>query len=334
MKKNWTHKELDQRIDEILKRYKFPLEITVCFKNAELGTLKIDFEYKKEKISLDRKIERPDYLQGSLFDLKGLSSFFKENIESELKLREKYTDDWTKSSALLEILAMSCPWKLKKIFKKDNLRFRTNLGRTIYAKEGGLFELIKNEGPRILCNPDAYEMLTKLISDKEKAGLKINRLRDSLLEYAYNKPIENIPAFPMGRPEADIAQQVGEKGIDNSYTLLRYLFRDIKVHFKSQQISDINEIFLKKGREIIKLLSEVAKKEFPTHNMTKIWDVFLLHNPFYFILQFINKDKDLKQKFLKFDWEPNELAKKILAKLLDISVSKLVKCLYSPKDKA
>ena len=54
----------------------------------------------------------------------------------------------------------------------------------------------------------------------------------------------------------------------------------------------------------------------------------LIRDPFYPISVCLEENENLGAEFLRFEWEPNRFAKKILARILDVSVSKIEKILY------
>jgi hypothetical protein len=53
-----SHKELDREIVDTLKMLEVPVEIPISFCDLNFGTVKINFEYKKEKISCEKRTRK------------------------------------------------------------------------------------------------------------------------------------------------------------------------------------------------------------------------------------------------------------------------------------
>ena len=327
---------LNKQIDAIVNRVDFPYEIPISLGDTKLGTLKISFEACKEETPEKNWDKKVQYLKGLMNDLKLYIDFFKLNLYRNLKLNLKYADLVNQSSALSAIIFIANPRKTIEIFKRYP---STNLGRMIYAYEGGLFKLIRDEGPGILCNPDALNRLEDLISDEELAGVMINSLRDSLLEYAYQKPLENLPSFPMGRQERELVKRIGDDTIRKLYEWLRSLFKFVKFKYfeaRSEKITakNIFALIVAWEKENIDGLFDIAREEQPefynnpkAEAMVKRANLYSLEK----LLFVIRDDKRIYREFLEFSWQPHEFAKKVLAKLLNISVSKLTKIIYKPR---
>lgn len=286
---------------------------------------------KKKKFSIFEI--RKDRLLNIAMDLERMMYFFCRVIRLDLKLNEKYMNDINQSSCLLSLLLLFVPVRGLYVLKQFS---RTDLGEIIFSKEDGLFELIKSEGPMILCNPDAQDKIIEFLTDRDNAISKMNKLKDSLLEYGIGPSFVRKKKLgkselraKIGRPESDVTKKIGKKGIFIAYKMLTYLFMYSKDIAKDQEVMDVNDFFEKEWKYLLNLLKDRAEE----YKLNEFLDSaegypILGLNPFYWMSNYINNDKSLKAEFLEFDWEPNKYAKKLLIKILNVSESKLTKTLY------
>lgn len=330
-----TKKNLDIQLSDIVNRSDCIYEMQFSIENIKLGTLKIRFDFCNDKIPAKDANEIVGDLKWIMNDLNLYICFFMANLESNLKLTKKYRDSVNQSSALATSTLFVNKPKAIEIFKS----FKTTaLGRMVYAYEGGLFNLIRDEGLGILCNPDAFERFEEKMKDENVAGTSINKLRDSLLEYAYKRPAKDLPSFPTGRPERELAQRIGDETINELYGYFKDIFKEIKSKFSEAgggipSADNIFEIAYTWGEEYFENIFNMIEEIRPdiTDQDTTAAIKSAQQHSLNELLNFIRSDKKLKQDFLEFKWQPHEFAKKVLKKLLDISFSKLTKIIYKPR---
>lgn len=325
MEKKCSFKELDQSIQESLKILESQVEIPISFDDLTLGTIKIGFEYKKEDISYKKKERKADLLSSLLFYINGsLPPLLKRIIEIHLGLKERYYEQIEKAVAsegdFISIF-------FDKLYG-SKLPIST-LGVFLYKTENEIFELIKAEGPIILCDIDIQEKILEWLANKDTASVKMNKLKDSLLEYAYKFPIKDR-LLKTGRPEAEFIKKIGKKNIRKSYIWLKRFLNFIKKRKKYHCMTDnIYELIRQAGQNFFQdIKEELRMKKENVEFFERIEWKGLIRDPFYPISVCLEENENLGAEFLRFEWEPNRFAKKILARILDVSVSKIEKILY------
>lgn len=327
MKKKTTHKKTIQSEEIIPDISGFGLEAPICFDDLEIGTLKINFDMKRDKTNtkhISKNILQVIHLADVL---RNYIPFFKKKIEHELKIRFKYSDqiDQVVSRIGHDIFTLLM---LSPLYYTGK-RTMSQLGLFLYERENEIFELIKSEGPIILCHPIVQEKISKWISDKDIASEKMNKLSDSLLEYASEISMKGKHPKKVGRPKKDSVEKIGKPRIRLFYHLLLFLFKKIKKnkeHYKNEKTKEIIE---HEGKDIFISLSKIQNDSEVIEVLKKL-DKFVskYEEKFYPITYYIENDEDLKSEFIRFRWEPNKLAKKIIAKLLNVSVYKIEDILY------
>lgn len=317
------HRELDEAINEIIETFEF--ELPIGFGDFKLGTLKIDFEYEKEKISRKKRHRKVDLLSSLLWYIKeSLPPLLKRIIEIHLGLKERYYEQIEKAVAsegdFISIF-------FDKLYG-SKLPIST-LGVFLYKTENEIFELIKAEGPIILCDIDIQEKILEWLANKDIASVKMNKLKDSLLEYAYKFPIKD-KLLKTGRPEAELIKRIGKKNIREIYIWLKNFLNFIKKRKKYHCMTDnIYELIRQAGENFFQDIKEKLRMEKEDIEFfERIEWKGLIRDPFYPISVCLEENENLEAEFFRFEWEPNRLAKKILARLLDVSVSKIEKILY------
>lgn len=317
------HRELDEAINEIIETFEF--ELPVSFGDFKLGTLKIDFEYEKEKISREKRQRKVDLLSSLSWYIKeSLLPLLKRVIEIRFRLEERYDEQIEK--------AVASEGTFTSIFFNKLYGSKwpiSTLGAFLYKEENEIFELIKAEGPIILCDIDIQEKILEWLANKDIASVKMNKLKDSLLEYTYKSTIKD-KLLKTGRPEAELIKRIGRNNIMSFYPWLKNLLNFIKKRKEYHRTTDnIYELIEQAGEHFFQDIKEKlgTKKEDVELFESIVWKG-LIRNPFYPISVCLEENENLEAEFFRFEWEPNRFAKKILARLLDVSVSKIEKILY------
>jgi len=314
MKKKIIQEEFDYMSDLSFcveeKLRKFPLLIPVVLHNIEIGNIKIDFEYNKErKTPKDEELEY-NFIYTFLMilnELEGIAPLIKKDIELIAKMVTRYEKKERKFLDLISfldgpnIVSYIPPWYF------------------FYMKEEEIFELIKSEGPITLCNSVIQNRINKWLSEKDSAGVKINKLKDSLLEYALESSPKERP-FKLGRPRISLLNTLDPKLIINTYRDISTLLKIAKRNEKNYK-GNIRESIRKAEKEFM-----LSKKRDPKWQSAykrsikdKEFDFFDL------IWSCIENDSRLTKAFESFLWQPNNFAKKVLARLLDVSESTIDK---------
>jgi len=320
-----SHKELDREIEDTFKKLEAPVEIPISFDNLNFGTVKINFEYKKEKISCEKRTRKAGLLSSlSWYLQENLPPLLERIIKVHLRLNEVYDEQIEKAVAsagtftsLFFNKLYGSKWPI------------STLGAFLYKTENEIFELIKAEGPIILCDIDIQEKILEWLANKDIASVKMNKLKDSLLEYTYKSPIKD-KLLKTGRPEAELIKRIGGNNIRKFYIWLKRLLNFIKKRKEYYcTTDDIYNLMKQAGEHFFQYIKEELRTkkgdvEFFESNEWK----GLTEDPFYPISVCLEENENLEAEFFRFEWEPNRFAKKILARLLDVSVSKIEKILY------
>ena len=332
MKKNITHKLIDKSKDKIPSISGFMLETPIYFDDFELGTLKINFDLKKERTSPNQMHKNRMLLIHLADELGNYVPFLRKKLEFELGLRFKYSEqiDQLISRKGHDIFTLIMLMPLYYVGK----RTMSPLGLFLYEKENEIFELIKSEGPIILCHPIVQEKIEEWLSDKDIASVRATKLKDSLLEYAFGESIKDRIS-KIGRSEIESIRKLGKSRIKFFYHSLTDLFQEIKKNKENYKGNSIKEIIEDAGKNIYISFSKrfsysdkITEKQIvgAIKKLDKFFSTF--EEKFYIISAFIENDEDLKRKFYRFRWQPNKIAKEIIGKILDISVDTVESILY------
>jgi hypothetical protein len=198
-----------------------------------------------------------------------------------------------------------------------------------------IFELIKSEGPISFLSSITQEKLNEWVSDKNIAGNNINKLRNSLMEYVYGSSFKDKP-LRVGRPETDILKRFGTKWIEDFYKDLTSILKHAKRLGKSKLSDEISEIIAVGYSNFIKSLRLILQKNPDFKEVQRKIETYEMHPKIFgedvkFLLpisECIEGDEDLRRWFCAYRWEPNKLAKEVIAKLLNVSLSKIESILY------
>lgn len=300
-----------------------PLEIPITHNKTNFGKIIIKFEEndklrKFEEIFL-KSLINDEILQIANYLLKKDMEYI---INAELIPKHPHIN--------LKMIAgfYLSPLKLK--FFRDDL---------FYSDER-VFELIVKEGPIALRNSIVQRKINEWLSNEEIRSEKINKLRDSLLEYSLGNSFKET-LLKLGRPKIDVIRKYGIDWIKEFYQDIRLTLKNVKRESGYLEPKGIDELVDQAFREVNDSKKADLEKKRDSHfeksmmqRLNHAFNLYIYHiemgipNP---IATMIKNDKSLKDEFDKFDWQPNLLATKILAKFLDVSVSKITKILYNRK---
>jgi len=276
--------------------------------------------------------------QESLFEYlqKSQESFFEYLRRQEEEIEERYNNDILRSMGMALCLGL------------DSTRLRSKLGFLITIKEDALFNLIRKEGPIILCNPDVQNKLEAWLSDKNNAQSKMNALTDSLLKYANLD--RKTARFRDGRPKIDPIKKLGASVVRVYHKRITLALKTLKRYAKKQQENIENDkdwdefiiVYLLKLMGSFRKRWEIITKKYDSStklDKMNIDDVNFIRGTRFIVLKIaslliIQTDQDLRSRFLEFNWEPHDFAKELLAKSFNASKSTIHKLLYSKEGKA
>jgi len=288
---------------------KFPYSFPLMIQGMEIGNIKISFD-RNEKIKPLKSVEEIVNLELKaimlMIEFDEIISLFKKDIELVENIINKFR---YKIFELLDLL------KFLDVFEQDALFVYYQF--LFDFKEEEIFDLIKSVGPIGLRNSVVQNIINRWLSDKKTFGVKLNKLKDSLLEYGLGASPKDIP-FKVGRPRKSILTMVNSKSVVNRYRDLAELLRIAKT-YKDKYKGDIRTVIVNAEKELIfsKKGDPEWKERFEKSLKNKNYEFFHL------ISDCIEKDNSLKKLFESFMWEPNGLAKKILSKLFGVSESTL-----------
>ena len=197
------------------------------------------------------------------------------------------------------------------------------LGLVIFMREDAVFDLIKSNGPIVLCHPDVQTILLQWLSDKKNAHKKMSRLSSALVEYSLGSEMINT-RFKPGPADIRILK-TNEHEIRRAYRLFTLILGSFK---KLGLKINIFKTALEEGKKEIGLsLKSYPGKTKAKASLTEL-NYFLF---FSLVLESLEEDATLREQYESFRWQPNKLAKAIMMKALDISESKMDKALYLNK---
>ncbi len=186
--------------------------------------------------------------------------------------------------------------------------------------------MIKLYGPIVLCHPDVQTLLMEWLSDKKNAHKKLGKLSASLLEYSVGPGVLTTRFKP--GPAAIKILRSNANEIKQAHKVLTENLGLLKKGRK--KIVDFKAFVSKEGGEIGALLKKNPGKD-ETRELLQVFSYihFLLK-----IIEVLDADKELREQYETFGWQPNKLAKSIMMKVLNISESKMDKALYPNKKSA
>jgi len=290
-----------REILNILESKKIPIKAHFENKDIDIGYIHLKFE-DKEKIE---KIEFPSVAE--VF-LKILSTLSLISEEINLKL-EKHS----KHSFRKPLLSL--------FFRIYNSRQKSDEFDYILSfDEESIFGLIKSKGPIALRQYRIQFFLDYWLKDKELANKKLQKLKDSLIEYASLQRKKDKE----GRPPNLVIAKFGKEWIRDFYGDLLKTFNSIKdIDSKAE---DWGENFAKEYKKITKKRREELIHK--TNNWAKHARIYLslplLRER---AVLFFKLNTDLINEFRPFMLGPYELAREFMARILGVSRSTVDKIL-------
>lgn len=312
-------------MDKVKKPYKaepsyeelirLPFKIPIEFNGLTLGKLKIDYEENRSFKPSTREGRRIGILNIIVFaELIYLSKFLKEDIELAIRFDETKRDN------------------LKRFARLLNLFYYTpgqQLSAWLYylINDYDIFDLIKSDGPISLRNSIFQIMMRTWLSDKNIAVRKLNKLSNSLKEFSLGNKDR---LSKVGRPEIEIVKVLGSGWIRDMYYDLQAILKIAKKNRECYQANKIHKLISQAYKEYISSIEKILRKN-PDLTVMKNklkrlkqdykWYINTKSsNP---ISECIENNKELMDWFVKFELSPYQLAKEIIAKLLDVSVHKI-----------
>ncbi len=324
-----VNKLFDQAIVDIIRgdvssyiETTFPFEFPVSHNNIKLGTIKIEFDYKKEKLSKDKMLKKMDIVHRFLEEFSAFWEIFEKSIKLSFNIWDKYKKEIRHLDSLIS-LSGDPVVKVGEAFET-----MTSIRTFFFVKEDKMFELIREAGPIALCNPFVQDLIIQWLFDKKRSEGRMTKLRKSLLDYTGSlskSDKKNKKRGPKEETKTRIIKKLGKEEFKDIYQQLIKTFRIVKAN-KGDYIKDnISEFFEQVSRDhTFSQKEEIEKSQKPEDKrlykilkkQCEILEEFK-HLKFYgYITDYIESDEDLKKKFESFKWEPNVLAKVILAKIL------------------
>jgi hypothetical protein len=290
---------------------RFHREIPIRYENVNLGKVKIEYEINEDLLKDPELYKEKGFLNVVVFaELAFLSLFLEDDIELAIRFDEQKREDMKKFGALLRMF-YSTPDKPYNQF----LYYLIN--------EDVVFKLINTEGPMALRNSFVHMMLEYWLSDREIAGEHINKLQASLMGYSYGD--REVP-LKTGRPEVKIMKELGTEWVENMYKEISSILKIVKKEGCSPHTA-----FVKYVVNLVKKYKKDPTDEIKGEKIQRLkkgmqlYEDMDLPDP---ISACVEKDEYLFNQLNSKRWEPNYFAKEIIAKLLDISVSKVESVLY------
>jgi len=284
-------------------------EVKLSYNNIEFARLWVE-------ISLEEAAKSPETL-ASFRDIKEQLQYFKELIESGIRINQDNQQNILRAELVVQGLLLSDPLKSKYLSKSVPL---TGIGYYVFIDEDAIFDLIRAEGPRILANPDVQARLMEWLDDPQVASSKMKKLGGALRSYK-----QAMPRAKRGRAEFSLINRLGDTGTTRDiYKILTRYMRHIKEFYKRKNGNNKKPAEL--GEDLEDVVDYVLERERDINKNIEYEPVRRMNEHFVrTILAYIQNDKYVKHEFIALKWQPNGLAKLILAQALRVSVSKIEK---------
>lgn len=164
-------------------------------------------------------------------------------------------------------------------------------------------------------NSIIHRKFNEWLADKNLGGVKINKFKESLLNYAFGY-FEKRETYKMGRTKIPLLEKLESSNIiyaHNNMTDMLKLAKKNKHKYKGSIIDFIDM----SARQF--LFAQKDNPRWKDEYKSSISNKNYKH--FTFISLFIKQDIRLKKLFESFEWQPKQYAKKLIARMLDISES-------------
>jgi|GEM_PF-2104235 len=301
---------VENRLQAVLDERRRPYrEVELSYNNIEFGRLRVD-------IWLEEALKNPE-IETSFWEIKDQLEYFKELIESGIRINSDNEQNILRAQVVVQGLYLTDPLKETYLSMSSPL---TEIGSYVFIDEDAIFDLIKAEGPRILANPDVQARLMEWLDDADVAKSKMKKLGSALGSYK-----QAVPRAKRGRAEFSLIKRLGESGtIRNIYKILARYLRYIKDFYnpkygKNRKPSRLREDFEELVFYALEKESHFNKNV--EHQPTRSRHYHFVRT----ILAFIQNNKHIRREFVALRWEPNRMAKLVLAQALRVSVSKIEK---------
>ncbi len=315
----------------------FPIEIPVSHDDVKLGTIRIEFDLKAETISDEIRNKKITLLLRFLNEFNAFKMILEKSVKLSFNIWDKYEKEIFRLRGLINLSRFPPVVRIR-----EHSETLTSLETFISIQEDKMFELISQEGPIVLSNPFVQDLISEWLSDKERAEERMTKLRTSLLGYAGSTHMSNkkhIKTGPKRETKTGIIKDLDIERIKNIYNELRIILKELKAN-KREFEDDIIEFFDRTYRDpLYSLKEELEKSQNPKDkraykkikNECQKLEYAKDFKYYYFISDTIESDEDLKADFKKFKWEPNKMAKEIMAKILGTGPDSIVSKLHRPE---
>jgi hypothetical protein len=322
------------------------VETPVQYEGAEIGTVQLNFVPKGTFLSMrEQRKSGPALSEEDRVVLRRRVSlgtyilYIKEVIEKDIQIALR--------SANKELVGPNFPFLVHTFYMPGDF-FQSSLkhstgprfrimgyeNRPFLIEDEKILNMIELEGPLALRQGDVQYALDAWLAKIEAASEKMGKLKDALIKYAIGS---SDKPFKLGRPKAKAIQASGQQWISDMYKEITNVLKIAKRHarFDKREPYDVRidqaykEYIVRLEEEYDASTDPGQKLKERIEKLNSLLDVFpVFNNP---LTAVISSDEDLKSEFNKSRFEPNNLAKEIVAKLLSISISRLEKHLYSKK---
>jgi len=304
--RDYIEKSYHEMLDESGRPFR---EVKLSYNNVEFAGLRVD-------ISLDGVSKSPEIL-ASFREIKEQVHYFKELLESGIRINALNKNNILRADLVVQGLLLSDPIKSKYLSKSVPL---TGIGYYVFMDEDAIFDLVKAEGPRILANPDVQARLLEWLDDAQMAASKMKKLGNALRAYK-----QAVPRSKRGRAEYYLINRLGQSGTTrNIYLILARYLRYIKDFYNPRKGNNRKPSKLHEDFEDI--VDYALEREWDQNKNVEYEPARAMNENFIrTILSYILNNSYIRRWFNTLKWEPNRLAKLMLAQALKVSVSLIEK---------
>jgi len=312
-----------QHEDVVEVRFRIPsdYDIPIKVEGSSLGVLIIRFTYDKyffkhKLIELQRQ-----QLLALEMELSVLNHFLNHNADMIRRFYEK--KGGLDHDALLSDLLL-----VHDLVRRDKMAF---IPLDLRINDDDYIDFIRKEGPGAFRTPFIQAILEYWLS-RPNAHEKIGKLGRALMEYCYGPEFET-KRLKEGRPANAALKALGRNEVKILYKEITTILKPLKKDHINKKDASIRELISERlnqylddiGTDFYRVIQkrgniyEIALR--PLGPLEKV-------RAYKSIPDCIEKDPLLMAEFLTFRWEPNKLAKEIMAKLFNVSVSTIDSVLY------
>jgi len=283
----------------------FHYDIPIKYKNKEFGVISLDFKVNREcEKGMENRI-----LLAVIFSalMRMATKYLEQDIQLALRLNNQINKHLNKPDVFFVLMYLPL----------DDYLI---LSEHYIKPDDDIFEFVESEGPVSLRNDEVQYRIQEWLSDQEVSKSKLNKLNNSLLK---SIKLSGDKISKSGRRKTDILRILGTEWIREMYSDFRLILSKVKENRDKYPIEELDSLiedeFTNHMKVKIKRLEgdpDLKKKLSVLRQAFKFYQGLSLGNP---ISAHMELDKNFQDWFKTFNWDPHDIAREVIAKILDLS---------------